>query len=219
MGKTGAVTRTQESTFTNAKNNAIPVGEWTEVAVKLDASYADLLSNIQTVYMHFAANGQEDATFYVDEIRYEETPPLLVPEYLKEGEDEGATTYQVGGPSWIDPVKTEGTDSVGEYMEYSWAGKAEWGINALTFKFHGLTLNAGDKVYLHTYTASGSRWPEIWVNGTKTTFLTRGETQTTVAFTATETTMLDTLVIRPQSFGQGYEFSIKIYGVYIVRAE
>ncbi len=218
--KTGTGMRTQESTFKKDANNAVTVGEWTEVSVVLGSSYTGMLLNIQTVHMNFLANGQAGDTFYIDEIRYEEIPPLLVPEYLKEDGDEGALTYQVGGPSWIEPVMTEGTDSVGEYMEYSWTGISEWGINALTFEFHGLTLNAGDKVYLHTYTPESGRWPEIWVNGTKTTkFLTKGQTETTVAFTAAETTELNTLTIRPQTFGQGYEFSIRIYGVYVVRAE
>ena len=217
--KSGTGMETQESTFKKSTNNAVTVGEWTEVSVVLDSAYTGKISNIQTVHINFLANGQAGDTFYIDEIRYEEIPPLVVPEYLKENGDEGALTYEVGGPSWIKPVMTEGTDSVGKYMEYSWSGNTEWGVDALTFKFHGLTLNAGDKVYLHTYTHQGGRWPEIWVDGTKTAFLTREQTETTLAFTATETTELNTLTIRPQHYGNGYQFSIRIYGVYVVRAE
>lgn len=215
----GTAIRNQETTFTNAKNNAVTVGEWTEISVDL-SNYVSILSNIQTVYMHFSANGQAGDTFYIDEIRYEDIPPLPVPEYLQKDGDMGAVTYRVGKPSWMDPVAmTEGTDSVGKYVEYSWDGNSSWGIDALTFNFNGLTLNEGDKVYLHTYTPDGCRWPEILVNGDNVNYLTQGQTEEKAVFTATETTTLDTLVIRPQAYSNGYEFSIRIYGVYVVRAE
>lgn len=185
------------------------------VAYVLTVNKAVTLADLQ-----FRVSGTTSADFVIQSIEINPTTLTGETPLCLAGLNEGAKTVTFGCATWMTPKIEFGTDETnGDYVKYTFSGNTAWGVDALTFDFGGITLNAGDKVYLHTYTAEGARWPEIWVNGAKTSYyLTHSTEDKKDVFTATETTTLNTVVIRPQSYGNGYTFGITIYDLYIVRA-
>ncbi len=221
--KTGSGNTTQW-TWYNAKNIQPPEeGKWVTVELELNKNYADNLSNIDGLSMHFLNNAKEGDVFYIDEIYYEyETEPTFLAQ-----NGIGPSSYETGGSTQA--VESVGTDANGKYLQFVWSTSSSWGVDAVTFNFEDITLNAGDNVMLYTYCPSGTRWPEVWVDGVKVTYLTQEGSggadknsdgiDNRAVFTATEDgTVFNKLVIRPQKFGAGFNFSIKVYGVYVLRA-
>ena len=184
------------------------------VSYVLTANKAVTLTNLQ-----FRAPASNAVDFVIQSIEINpETRTGNAPLRLA-GISEGPKTVAFGGPLWMTPKVEFGTDSTyGDYVKYTFNQSFAWGENALSFDFGGITLNPGDTVHLCTYTGENSRWPYVDVNGINQTYLTKGQTENKVVFTATETTILNTVSIRPQTYGAGYYFDITIYDLYIERA-
>ena len=223
------------NTWFTEETSAIKVGEWTEVSVMITSGHASVLADIQSVHMHFFANGQEGNTFYIDEIRYDENAMMIeAPSFLKDNGDVGPSYYSVREFSDFKPAVTTGTDEHGEYIDYDWGDyKNGWGKDAITFYFDNIQLNAGDKVYIRCSAYSG-RYTRVDVNyvdaskpnNVYDTIINCNDVggdlyQEVLCYTAGEETQLNTLSIRPYAWSVSplYLIHFRIYGVYVVRAE
>ena len=217
----------EHETWYTKENTALPVGEWTEVSFTITKDYANNLADISYVYLHLFANGQAGDTFYIDEIRYDENAAMLeAPTFWLDQGDVAPSYYSVKEYSWFKPTVTTGTDTNGEYIDFDWTGcDSGWGVDALTFYFDNLTLNAGDKVYIRCNAYTG-RWTKVYANEESSwraqivcEDVSSGKLyQEKLCFTASEAMQLNTLSIRPDAWRK-YDVHFRIYGVYVVRAE
>ena len=217
----------EHETWYTKENTALPVGEWTEVSFTITKDYANNLADISYVYLHLFANGQAGDTFYIDEIRYDENAAMLeAPTFWLDQGDVAPSYYSVKEYSWFKPTVTTGTDTNGEYIDFDWTGcESGWGVDALTFYFDNLTLNAGDKVYIRCNAYKG-RWTKVYANEESSwraqivcEDVSSGKLyQEKLCFTASEAMQLNTLSIRPDAWKK-YDVHFRIYGVYVVRAE
>ena len=222
------------NTWFDTQEKAIKTGEWTEVSLTITKSMVSVFADIQSVHVHFLANGQEGDTFYIDEVRYDENPQMLeAPAFLADNGEVGPNYYSVREFSDFKPSVTSGTDEYGEYIDFDWGDYQNgWGKDAITFYFDNITLNEGDKVYIRCQAYSG-RYTRIDVNNTSATKENGvydaiincndvgGELyQEKLCYTASEQTQLNTLSIRPYAWSvrPDYLIHFRIYGVYVERA-
>ncbi len=230
--KTGSGYFSDATWYNDTGSPKLEVNKWIEVSVRMGEYYIgiakDGISDLQSVFCYFIANGQEGDVFYIDEIRYaagitsetnEDRQTHAAPTIL-----ESATSYQVMANESIPVYTNEGETADGKYVKVHAPSRIS---NAKFFQinYNNVALNAGDVLLIKI--KQYQRNEDLQRSNSTINFYVNGEYKNWVAsvgeivevkITMTAATILKTLEFYAPNTALSTRgrFTFEVYGVDIL---